>query len=129
MAIDIQSIETLSQVAIGCDLEEPLLANDSLKATFIVAEGVDAAGVPVNPALFASDNGGWVGVVEVVEGTLPLTIDNPLADDGELTLRMAPDLSTPQTCIANVKVTNAALPAKRTVFRVTLTVVAEDPVP
>lgn len=129
MAIDIQAIETLSQVSIGCDKQEPLLVNDSLFATFIVAEGFETDGTPINPALFASDNGGWVGVIEVVEGDLTLSLVSPLTDNGELTVKMAADISTPQTCIANVSVTNVALAAKRTVFRITIQVVDRKPVP
>ena len=100
-----------------------------LFATFIVAEGEDASGVPINPALFATDNGGWVAGIDIVDGTLPLTVVNPLLDDGAITVKMVKDVSTPQVCVANVFVTNTALDAKRTIFQISVTVTARDPNP
>ena len=90
MAIDVAQIESFATVTIGSDPDNPLYEDDTLEAVFVVAEGFDSTGAPINPALFATDSGGWGAEVEMEpEDLLPVTVDTPLLDDGQIILRLA----------------------------------------
>jgi hypothetical protein len=66
-----------------------LYEGDSWEEPIQVAEGFESDGTAVNPAPFGTDSGGWEGLIRMEDSALPVTVDNPLADDGILTLRLA----------------------------------------
>jgi hypothetical protein len=88
MTIDVARIETEGTVCIGCPAN-PLFEGDTLEDVTVIAEGFLADGTPINPAPFASDDGGWEAeVVMDTESDLDVTVDNPLFDDGQIILRL-----------------------------------------
>lgn len=90
MPIIPEQIETLATVPIGTDPDSPLFEGDTLDAIFVVAEGFQADGTAINPAPFGTDSGGWGAEVVMETGdTLTVVADTPLADDGQLVMRIA----------------------------------------
>lgn len=96
MTIDPAQIDSLATVPIGADEDHPLYEGDTLEAVFILAEGVNADGSPINPAQFATDSGGWGAeiVMDTPSTNLAPTVDTPLLDNGQLVIRLALDEST-----------------------------------
>lgn len=94
MSIDVAQIDSAATICIGSPPRSPLYEGDTLEALFVVAEGFDPLGVPINPAPFLTDSGGWgAEVVMDADSTLAPTVDTPLADDGQIILRLALDES------------------------------------
>ena len=95
MAIDVAQIDSLATVCIGSPPRNPLYEGDTLEAVFVFAEGFDPNGVPINPAPFFTDSGGWgAEIVMDADSTLAPTVDTPLADDGKAIVRLALGEST-----------------------------------
>jgi len=94
VAIDPAQLNSFATVTIGNDPENPLYEGDTLEAVFVVAEGFQPDGTPVDPAPFGTDSGGWGAEVIMATGdTLAATVDTPLTDDGQIVLRLALDES------------------------------------
>ena len=95
MTIDVAQIDSFATVAIGAPPKNPLYAGDTLEALYILAEGFDSTGAPIEPAPFLTDSGGWgAEIVMGADSTLAPTVDTPLADDGEIVIRLALDESS-----------------------------------
>ena len=133
MPIDVAQIESFATVTLGTDPENPQYADDTMEAVFVVAEGFQADGTPINPALFLTDSGGWEAEVEMEAGdTLAVTVDTPLLDDGQLILRLALGASLTEVGKhrGNVRIFNpiAGRTQQRVVFNFVLVITAEpDP--
>ena len=94
MAIDVAQIDSFATVTIGSDPENPQYEGDTLESVYVLAESFLNDGTPVNPAPFLTDSGGWGAEVIMATGdTLTVTVDTPLADDGQIILRLALDES------------------------------------
>jgi hypothetical protein len=126
MTIDIQALELGDPVHIGATDKDKLIVGDSLKATFYIAEGMEQDGTPVVPALFATDNGGWTAAIEIDGNPFAASITpDPLEDSGEITINIAPDLTTAGRFEYLVRVLNASIPAKRYILHGTIVVRAK----
>lgn len=122
MAIDISSLDTGDPVHIGADPDPPLLAGDSVRLSFTIAEAFDANDNPVNPADFTAD-GGWVGAIEL-EGT-PFTANiSGFGTDGSYEVDWDDGVTAAQVGPVryNIFVTNAVLSAKRTIQKGTFVI-------
>jgi hypothetical protein len=122
MTIDIASLETGDPVHIGADPDAPLLAGDSIKASFTIAEAFDANDNPVNPADFTAD-GGWVGAIEI-EGD-PFTANvTGFGTDGSYVIDWDDGVTATKVGSHryNIFVTNAALSDKRTIQKGTIVI-------
>ncbi len=90
MTIDVAQINSFATVQVGNPPNNPLYEDDTLEAVFVVAEGFDTSGAPINPAPFATDSGGWGAEIEMdTASDLVPTVDTPLADDGQVVVRLA----------------------------------------
>jgi hypothetical protein len=120
MAIDIASLGTGEPVHIGHDPNDPLLANDSFKGQFQIAEDFEDDGTPINPADFTAD-GGWVGAI-TIEGTPFAASVSGFDAAGAYTLDIAESVSVVGTHRYNIVATNAVLSAQRTIQKGTIVI-------
>ncbi len=89
MPIDVARLVSQATIAIGSPPASPLYEGDSLEDVTVFAEGFDTTGA-INPALFATDDGGWgAEVIMDPDSDLTVTVDTPLLDDGQVILRIA----------------------------------------
>lgn len=122
MAIDISALETGDPVHIGAEPDAPLLAGDSARLSFTIAEAFDANDNPVNPADFTAD-GGWVGAIEVEAPGFAATVTG-FGSDGSYEVDWDDGVTTSKVGSHryNIFVTNAALSDKRTIQKGTFVI-------
>ncbi len=109
-----------------------IFEGDSWEEPIQFAESFQSDGTAVNPAPFLTDSGGWEGLIRMEGSELPVTVDNPLADDGIVTLRLGVGASNShvgqhcgQILIANP--VSGPYTEERTLTKVRITVTEKTP--
>jgi hypothetical protein len=93
VAINVAQLDSFGVLALPRQVSHEthtfLYEGNSWEEPLQVAERFEVDGTAVEPAPFLTDSGGWEAQIVMEGSTLPVTVDNPLADDGIITLRLA----------------------------------------